>query len=110
KLIDTLKAEFDYIIMDTSPVGQVADALSLGEHSDSCLYLVRYNFTRKDQLKIIDDIYKNRKLKHPMIVLNDARKENSYGYGYNFSAYGYGQDQKPSLLKQWRHRFLNREA
>ncbi|MBC5993348.1 GumC family protein [Pontibacter cellulosilyticus] len=89
KLIEELKGLYDYIIIDTSPVGQVADALALAPHIDSSIYLVRYNYTHKNQLSIIDDIYKNKKLVHPMIVLNDARKENGYGYGYG---YGYGED------------------
>ncbi|GAB3203686.1 capsular exopolysaccharide synthesis family protein [Pontibacter aydingkolensis] len=87
KLIEELKALYDYIIIDTSPVGQVADALALAPYIDSSIYLVRYNYTHKNQISIVDDIYKNRKLLHPMIVLNDAKKENGYGYGY-----GYGED------------------
>ncbi|WP_162053462.1 GumC family protein [Pontibacter pamirensis] len=86
-LIDELKEVFDYVIIDTAPVGQVADALALAPYIDSSIYVVRYNKTAKDQVKIIDDIYRNRKLKHPMIVLNDAKKQNGYGYGYG---YGYG--------------------
>ncbi|MBF8964207.1 polysaccharide biosynthesis tyrosine autokinase [Pontibacter sp. FD36] len=88
-LIDELKAAFDYIILDSSPVGQVADTLALAPYIDSSLYIVRYNYTHKKQLQIIDDLYKSRKLKHPMIVLNDAKKSNSYGYSYGYG-YGYG--------------------
>ena len=93
ELINGLKERFDYIIIDTSPVGQVADALSLAPYVDSSLYLIRYNYTHKEQVKIVDDIYKNKKLKYPMIVLNDARKENTYGYGY-----GYGEQEKLSFV------------
>ncbi|PKV63236.1 GumC family protein [Pontibacter ramchanderi] len=88
-LIDELKAAFDYIILDSSPVGQVADSLALAPYIDSSLYIVRYNYTHKKQLQIIDELYKSRKLKHPMIVLNDAKKSNSYGYSYGYG-YGYG--------------------
>ncbi|SIT93831.1 GumC family protein [Pontibacter indicus] len=88
-LLDELKASFDYIILDSSPVGQVADTLALAPYIDSSLYIVRYNYTHKKQLQIIDDLYKSRKLKHPMIVLNDAKKSNSYGYSYGYG-YGYG--------------------
>ncbi|WP_162051953.1 GumC family protein [Pontibacter pamirensis] len=100
KLINELKERFDYIIVDTAPVGQVADALALAPYSDSCIYLVRYNYTSKGQLAIVDDLYKNKKVKHPMIVLNDAKKENgSYGYGYG---YGYGEVKEN---KSWRNKF-----
>ncbi|MCP2043662.1 polysaccharide biosynthesis tyrosine autokinase [Pontibacter sp. HSC-36F09] len=88
-LIEELKSAFDYIILDSSPVGQVADTLALAPYIDSSLYIVRYNYTHKKQLQIIDDLYKSRKLKHPMIVLNDAKKSNSYGYSYGYG-YGYG--------------------
>lgn len=97
-LIDELKATFDYIILDSSPVGQVADSLALAPYIDSSLYIVRYSYTHKKQLQIIDDLYKSRKLKHPMLVLNDAKKNNSYGYSYGYG-YGYGnyyEDEKKS--------------
>lgn len=100
KLINELKDRFDYIIVDTAPVGQVADALALAPHCDSCVYLVRYNYTSKSQIAIVDDLYKSKKVKHPMIVMNDAKKENgSYGYGYG---YGYGEVKKK---KSWRNKF-----
>jgi Mrp family chromosome partitioning ATPase len=86
-LIQELKEIFDFVIIDTSPIGQVADALALAPYIDSSIYLIRYNYTSKEQVKIIDDIYVNKKLRHPMIVLNDAKKENGYGFGY-----GYGED------------------
>ncbi|MBD1396939.1 polysaccharide biosynthesis tyrosine autokinase [Pontibacter sp. JH31] len=88
-LIEELKADFDYILLDSSPVGQVADTLALAPYIDSSLYIVRYNYTHKKQLQIIDDLYKSRKLKHPMIVLNDAKKSTGYGYSYGYG-YGYG--------------------
>ncbi|SIR10311.1 GumC family protein [Pontibacter lucknowensis] len=98
-LIDELKAGFDYIIIDSSPIGQVADSLALAPYIDSSLYIVRYNYTSKKQLQIIDDLYRSRKLKHPMIVLNDAKKNNSYGYSYGYG-YGYGnyyEEEKKSI-------------
>lgn len=87
-LINSLKASFDYVIIDTAPIGKVADAFSLGQLVDSTVYIVRSNFTPKDQLELIDDIYKNKKLSHPMIVLNDIKEDSStaYGYGYNHNS------------------------
>jgi tyrosine-protein kinase Etk/Wzc len=93
ELIDGLKQRFDYVIIDTSPVGQVADAFSLAPYIDLSLYLVRYQFTEKEQVKIVDDIYRKKKLKHTMIVLNDARKGGGYGYGKGYG-YGYGEEKK----------------
>ena len=87
-----LKERFDYIIIDTSPVGQVADAFSLAPYADASIYLVRYNYTDKVQLNILKDIFENNKLKNPMIVLNDAKTENYKGYGY--AGYGYAESAK----------------
>ena len=86
KLIQELKEIFDYVIIDTSPVGQVADALALAPFVDTSVYVVRNNYTYKAQLNIIDDIYRNHKFKYPMIVMNDAQKEagQAYGYGYSY--------------------------
>ena len=92
-LFDDLKERFDYIIIDTSPVGQVADAFSLAPYADASIYLVRYNYTDKVQLNILKDIFDNNKLNNPMIVLNDAKAEGFRGYGYGGDGYGYA-DQK----------------
>jgi Mrp family chromosome partitioning ATPase len=95
-LINELKTSFDYIIIDTAPVGKVADAFSLSSLIDSTIYMVRYNYTVKSQLELIEDIYANKKLVHPMIVLNDAKEEaaHAYGYGYN---YGYERNKKEEV-------------
>jgi tyrosine-protein kinase Etk/Wzc len=98
-LIHALKNQYDYVIIDTSPVGQVADALSLSPFVDSSLYLVRYNYTDLNQLELIQDIYENKKLKHLMIVLNDAKGNIGYGYGYAYG-YGYGEEEERSWLKK----------
>ncbi len=87
ELFDRLKDQFDYIIIDTSPVGRVADAFSLARHADLSIYLVRYNYTNVGQLEILRDIYENEKLKNPMVIFNDAKKENRPAYGYG--GYGY---------------------
>lgn len=91
KLINELKENFDQIIIDTAPVGQVADAFVLSPLIDSTIYIVRHNYTFKDHLEIVDEIYAENKLKNLMIVLNDAKKEKGYRYGYG---YGYGKVSK----------------
>ncbi len=85
-LFEKLRKEFDYIIVDTSPVGQVADAFSIAPYTDAGIYLIRYNYTEKMQLGILEDISENKKLKNLMLVFNDAKKENRKAYVYG----GYG--------------------
>ena len=84
ELISEMRERYDYIILDSPPVGKVADALTLNEHIDTAVYIVRYNYTDKDQLQIIDDIYENKKLRNPLIVLNDSKKVNSGNYVYGY--------------------------
>ncbi|WP_316814806.1 GumC family protein [Pedobacter nyackensis] len=87
-LIEELKSRFDYVIIDTAPVGQVADAFSLSPYTDVSIYLVRYNYTNKLQLNVLKDIIYYKKLTNPMVVFNDAKLENTNTYGYG--GYGYG--------------------
>lgn len=83
-LIAELRLSFDHIIIDTAPVGLVADALGLSALVDSSIYLVRHNYTYKKQISIIDNIYRSNSLGHVMIVLNDATAKDTYGYGYGY--------------------------
>jgi len=100
EMIEELRERFDHIVLDTSPVGQVADALSLSPYIDSTIYLMRYNYTFKEQINIIEDIYKNNKLKNLMMVMNDAKKLKGYGsYGY-----GYADEKKTP----WKMRYKNK--
>ena len=86
-LFDELKNIYDYIIVDTSPVGTVADAFSLAGYADLSIYLVRYNYTNISQLEILKDINENDKLGNLMVVLNDAKQVNRSRYAYG--GYGY---------------------
>jgi len=91
QLFNWCKVHFDYIIVDTSPVGAVSDAFSLASFADLSIYLVRYNYTSTQQLDILKDIYDNVKLQNLMVVLNDAKRQNrnAYAYGgYGYAPYG----------------------
>ncbi len=84
KLIAEMEERYDYIILDTPPIGKVADALTLNKFVDSSIYVVRYNYTDREQLKIVDDLFVNQKLRNPLIVLNDAKKGNTGNYTYGY--------------------------
>lgn len=86
QLFMMLEEQFDYVVLDTAPVGPVADAFSLAPYVDATVFLVRSNFTNKGLIKIINDIYVNKKFNSPMIVLNDTQAHSlGYGYGYGYS-------------------------
>ena len=86
-LFQELRKRFDYIIIDTPPVGQVSDAFSLAKFADASIYIVRYNFTEKSELGIFEEICKNKRLNNPMLVFNDAKKENKNVYRYGRYSY-----------------------
>lgn len=92
-LIEEFKAVYDYIIIDSAPIGLVTDAQILAAMSDITLYVVRHSLTYKSQVRLIDKLYRKNALPRLNIVINDvaARKAGyGYGYGYGYSAYGYG--------------------
>jgi tyrosine-protein kinase Etk/Wzc len=95
-LIQQLKESFDYIIIDTPPIGQVADAFTLRQFVDFTVYLIRYNHTHKAWLDIMKNAHKNNTLNHPLLVLNDAKEINGNNYGYG---YGYGYDKENVDIK-----------
>lgn len=77
-LISELRERFDYVIIDSAPVGEVADTFALADHIDTTIFVVRFNYTPIERLESIREAHLENKLKRPLIVLNDARKENSY--------------------------------
>lgn len=95
-LFTELRKMFDTVIVDTAPVGLVSDSITLGQQADATIYIVRHNYTFKKQVNMIDEIYKNKKLPHMSIVINDVNAGGSgyggyYGYGtYGNYGYGYG--------------------
>ena len=88
-LMDELKQEYDYIILDSPPVGLVTDSLELLRFADATLYIVRQNYTKRGMFSIINDKYKNKEISNISIVLNYFEEKAKYGYGYGYE-YGYG--------------------
>ncbi len=83
ELLERLKKYYDYIILDTPPVGLVTDARVLMRSADIMLYVVRANYTKKEFIKTIKEI-KNQTKKGFYIVLNEAKVDldSNYSYGY----------------------------
>jgi len=80
--IDQLQEIYDVIIIDSAPIGQVADAYSLSRFTDITTYIMRYNFTTTKMIDFLNENKREKKLKNPVIVLNDAKESLSYGYDY----------------------------
>lgn len=88
-LLLELKKEYEYIILDTPPIGLVADGLDLMKYSDIILYIVRQRLSRKNYLNLINDVRNSDKTKNIGLVFNDVNFAPIYGYGYTYG-YGYG--------------------
>lgn len=87
EFIDELKTRYDYIILDTPPVGLVSDAIELAQYADVTLYIMRQNYTKKDMVTLLNNRYKRGELKNVSIVFNGYENKAKYGYAYG---YGYG--------------------
>jgi len=92
ELMEELRTQFDYIIVDAPPIGIITDAQLLEPYADVCLYLVRHKFTRKNQLHIVDDLFRSKKMKKVGIVINDIVLSDSYAYGYGYGYGSYGEE------------------
>ena len=82
ELIEKLKKEYDYVILDTPPIGLVTDARILLTNSDAVLYVMRAEYSKKDFIKSINNIHKEGDVKSMGIVLNGVEAGHGYGYGY----------------------------
>src|SRR5690606_22280130 len=84
ELITTLKTKYDYIILDTPPVGLVADALELLPYVDVSLYVIRQDYTKKGMLNFINEKYKTKQIKNISLIYNGYDQKAKYGYGYGY--------------------------
>lgn len=85
-----LKENYDYIVIDSAPVGMVSDSFALSKYADATLYVIRQRYTLKKQMDFINDLKKDKKLTNMAIVVNDVNLAGRYGYyGYGYG-YGYG--------------------
>jgi capsular exopolysaccharide synthesis family protein len=89
-LIEEYKKEYDYIILDTPPIGLVADGMDIMQHSDIVLYVVRQKISLKNYLGLINEIFSSEKSKSIGLIFNDVNFASVYGYGYGSYGYGYG--------------------
>jgi len=105
-LIMELKQKYDYIILDTPPVGLVSDALELAEYADVTLYIVRQNYTKKDMITLLNTRVQRGELANASIVFNGyenkAKYGTAYGYGYGYGAYSNGYHDEGDKLSFWK--------
>ncbi|SEV92740.1 capsular exopolysaccharide family [Chitinophaga sp. YR573] len=107
-LLTQLKERFDYIIIDTAPIGIVSDAKSLAPFIDCTLFVVRYNFTQKTKLVSVADNVKDGFFKKTGVIFNGIEQDSFYPY-YYYDHYTYTDSRRKekmffSFFKKLKHR------
>lgn len=91
--IEQLKGKYDYIILDTAPIGMVTDTAIIGRVADMCVYVCRADVTPKAGYEFINILKREHKFNKIATVINGidmTKRRHSYGYGYG-KKYGYGK-------------------
>ena len=92
-VLDLLNEEYDYIILDTAPVGLVTDTLQIARFANVCCFVCRADYTPKANLALLDSLAQENKLPNACVVLNGVdMSKKKYGYYYGYGRYGkYGR-------------------
>ncbi|WP_290080121.1 GumC family protein [Bacteroides acidifaciens] len=89
KAVETLRKNFDYVILDTAPIGMVTDTLLIGRVADLSVYVCRADYTRKAEFTLINELAENNKLPNLCIAINGLNlQKKKYGYYYGYGRYG----------------------
>ena len=88
--MEEAKSRFDFIILDSPPVSLVTDGIITGRHADVNLFVLRFRYSSREQIKFINEHDNKKTIPNLVLVLNDATKEN-FGEGnyYNSRNKGY---------------------
>lgn len=96
--IEILKANFDYVILDTAPIGMVTDTQLIAHVADLSVYICRAGYTHKSHYELINELKKDHKLPNLCTLVNCIdmnQRKNGYYYGYGkygkYGKYGYGK-------------------
>jgi capsular exopolysaccharide synthesis family protein len=108
-LLEELKKEYDFVMVDTAPTLLVTDTTLIANLSDLLVYVTRANHTDKNLLHFINELKALKKIKNAGIVLNNVGEQKGYGYKYGYSysykynygyGYGYGADETKRKRKR----------
>ena len=83
KLFDELRNRYEYIVVDSAPVGMVSDTFSLMRVSDTVVYVCRANYTQIDSIRYCNSLVSEQRLRNVSFVINATTAKQGYGYGYN---------------------------
>jgi capsular exopolysaccharide synthesis family protein len=115
EFFEYLKSNYDYIMIDSPPIGLVSDYFVLKNFIDAHIYIVRNNYTKIKAIEGVNELYSKKEMKNLFLVLNDIKPEGLGRYGYYYQyGYGYGyyeeSERKPWLLKKFDELFKRKKA
>ena len=90
ELMAQLREEYDYVVLDTPPVGYVAEYFVLVRFLDANIYVVRHNYTERSLVHQINELHQSQRIKQLYMVINDMHFNHNYEYRYKQKAYSYG--------------------
>jgi tyrosine-protein kinase Etk/Wzc len=88
KLIEELSGIYDYIIIDTAPLGLVSDYYAIMNKADMSIFVVREGYSRKKSIDLVNEVYEKHKIENFSILYNGVKTGVGYGYGYGYGSYG----------------------
>lgn len=115
KMVEELKKHFDYIVLDTAPIGMVNDTQLIARTADVSVYVCRADYTHKADFTLINDLNEQKKLPNICTIVNGMdMKKRKYGYYYGYGKYGkygkyYGYGRKYSYGYGYGHGYRERE-
>lgn len=93
QLIETLRKDYDYIVIDSPPVAVVTDAVLVSRLSCVTLFVIRHRYTSRNVLNLVENLSKTKAITNMALILNDYKSTPGYGYNYSLN-YGYNYGYK----------------
>ena len=101
--LETLKTEYDIIIIDNPPVGLVSDGLKTLSKADIPIYIFKANYSGRQFIEKVKELEKIQKIKHLNVILNGlkvSKGRSGYGYGYGYGGYYEEENEGKSILQR----------
>lgn len=99
ELFDSVKDQYDYIVVDTAPAMLVTDTLLISQYAGHTIYLTRADYTENRILNFAKELHAEKKLNGMMLVVNDVNQSN-FGYGAQYGYYG-ASKKKSFFRRKW---------